>query len=111
MVRARVVGLIATALAVVVLAGCGGAPAPAAAPTGATIEHRYGSTTVPAQVERVATVGWNDQDFVLGLGVVPVMTRSWFDAYWTFPWVRAVTKGAEVPQPGEGGSRPLLRQR
>ncbi len=103
MVRARLVGLIATALAVAVLAGCGGAPAPAAAPTGATIEHRYGSTTVPVQVERVATVGWNDQDFVLGLGVVPVMTRSWFDAYWTFPWVQAVTKGAEVPQSGEDG--------
>lgn len=101
--RARLGGLIATVLVAVVLAGCGGPAAPTAAPTGATIEHRYGTTTVPAQVERVATVGWNDQDFVLGLGVVPVMTRSWFDAYWSFPWVRAVTKGAEVPRSGEDG--------
>ena len=77
---------LALVLALVVLTGCGspsgGATAPAAPATasaGAVVEHKFGSTEVPANVERVATVGWNDQDFVLSLGVVPVVTRAWYD--------------------------------
>ena len=61
-----------------------------------TIEHRLGKTTIPAPPERVFTVGWNDQDFVLSLGVVPVGTRAWFDEYSDYPWVSEVTGGEEL---------------
>ncbi|MGU3499514.1 ABC transporter substrate-binding protein [Mycobacterium sp. C31M] len=43
------------------------------------------------------TVGWNDQDDVLALGVIPVGTRSFFDNYNDFPWVKEATDGQGVP--------------
>jgi iron complex transport system substrate-binding protein len=94
----------------VVLAACGspggGATAPAAPATasaGPVVEHKFGSTEVPANVERVATVGWNDQDFALPLGVVPVVTRAWFDDYDTYPWVQKATGGKGVEAAGSDG--------
>ncbi|RSM74532.1 ABC transporter substrate-binding protein [Actinoplanes sp. ATCC 53533] len=53
-----------------------------------SIAHKFGSTTIEKQPERVLTVGWNDQDPVLALGVVPVSTREWFTEYPTYPWVK-----------------------
>ena len=44
----------------------------------------------------MATVGWNDQDFALSLGVVPVVTREWFDDYNSYPWVQQATGGKGV---------------
>jgi len=69
------------------------AAAPAASGSAAaafpvTIAHKFGSTTIEKQPERVLTVGWNDQDPVLALGVVPVSTREWFTEYPTYPWVK-----------------------
>lgn len=61
-----------------------------------TIEHKFGTTEIPADPQRVVTVGWNDQDFVLALGVIPVATRAWFDDYNSFPWVVEATDGAGV---------------
>jgi len=55
-------------------------------------------------MQRVATVGWNDQDFVLSLGVVPVMTREWFDSYDSYPWVQRATAGKGVDAVGGDGS-------
>lgn len=88
-----------------VAAGCGGGtPEPeAAAPvesTGAfpvTIEHRYGSTQVPAAPQRVVTVGLTDHDTVLALGVTPVALTDWFgdqpDGVW--PWARELLGDAQ----------------
>lgn len=57
-----------------------------------TIEHAFGETTIEEEPERVATLGWSDQDHVLALGVVPVAaskltfggndggSSDWFDA-------------------------------
>ena len=42
-----------------------------------TIEHLYGSTTVPAAPRRVAAVGLGDADVLLALGVVPVLVPVW----------------------------------
>lgn len=69
------------------------AAAPAASGSAAaafpvSIAHKFGSTTIEKQPERVLTVGWNDQDPVLALGVVPVSTREWFAEYPTYPWVK-----------------------
>ncbi|GAA5030299.1 iron-siderophore ABC transporter substrate-binding protein [Microbacterium fluvii] len=37
-----------------------------------TITHALGETTIDAKPERVATIGWSNQDVALALGVVPV---------------------------------------
>lgn len=93
--------LVAFLLGIGLLAGCGGSDSPSASeePSGesVTITHKFGETTVPADAERVVTVGWSDQDFVLALGVVPVGTRSWFENYNDFPWVKEATDGKGVP--------------
>jgi iron complex transport system substrate-binding protein len=70
------------------------AQAPAA--EAVTISHKFGETKVPADPQRVVTVGWTDQDFVLPFGVVPVSTRSFFEEYNNYPWVKAATDGKGV---------------
>lgn len=57
-----------------------------------TLEHSFGETTIESDPQRIATVGWGDQDILLALGEVPVgATRitwggneggstDWFDA-------------------------------
>lgn len=93
--------LAAFLLGVGLLAGCAGSDDRSAGQEpsagSVTITHKFGETTVPANPERVVTVGWNDQDFVLALGVVPVGTRSWFENYNDFPWVKEATDGKGVP--------------
>ena len=98
--------LLATAtLGIGLVAGCGG-PTPqaqnssgaaAAAGETVTIANKFGETKIPANPKRVVTVGWNDQDFVLALGVIPVGTRSFFENYNDFPWVKEATGGKGVP--------------
>lgn len=55
-----------------------------------TVEHRLGTTTIPADPQRVVVVGLTEQDVLLELGVVPVATTEWYgeqpDAVW--PWAR-----------------------
>lgn len=89
-----------------VLSGCGGATKSDSASSTAnssaagepvTISHKFGETKVPANPQRVVTVGWTDQDYVLALGVVPVATRAFFDNYNDFPWVKKETDGKGVP--------------
>ena len=79
------VGVVASSLA---LASCAGAE-PGSAPTSGesscestgpaplgneavSIEHALGTTEVPADISRVASVGWGNQDVALALGVAPV---------------------------------------
>ncbi|MEU0560844.1 ABC transporter substrate-binding protein [Dactylosporangium sp. NPDC006015] len=97
----------AALLAVTGLAACGddtkdsaaatpsGSAAPAAFPV--TIEHKFGSTKIESEPKRVLTVGWNDQDFVLALGVTPVSTREWFTEYPNYPWVKSALGGKTLP--------------
>ena len=74
-----------------VAAACGGDDDDArrATPTGGTdaeveavfpaeVEHAFGTTVVEEAPERVVTVGYNDQDFVLAFGVEPVAVRWWY---------------------------------
>ena len=37
-----------------------------------TIEHAFGETVIESKQERIATVGWGNQDTPLALGIVPV---------------------------------------
>ncbi|MBB5874154.1 iron complex transport system substrate-binding protein [Allocatelliglobosispora scoriae] len=99
------IGRLATAaLLAVALTACGGqgddtaTPAPSAgAAFPVTIEHKFGATTIPARPGKVVTVGWNDQDFALAVGVVPVSTREWFTEYPTYPWVQPKLGGKPLP--------------
>ncbi len=92
--RVLVVGF---CVAIGLVAGCTSAPEQSADPGAVTIAHKFGETTVPADPQRVVTVGWNDQDFVLALGVVPVAARDFFENYNKFPWVEEATGGEGVP--------------
>lgn len=46
-----------------------------------SLDHKYGSTTIEAEPERIVTVGLTDQDAVLALGKVPVGTTEWLGGY------------------------------
>ncbi len=74
----------------------GTAAAPAA--SGAfpvTVEHKFGATEVPARPERVLSLGYNDHDAILALGVTPIATRYWFGEQpgAIFPWAQASLAG------------------
>ncbi|MET2718098.1 iron-siderophore ABC transporter substrate-binding protein [Streptomyces harbinensis] len=68
-----------------------------------TIEHALGTTTIPEQPERVATVAWANHEVPLALGVVPVgMAAANFgddDGDGVLPWVteKLDELGAETP--------------
>jgi len=103
----------AVAAAAVLLTGCAaGSPQPADSPPSGdetvsafpvTIEHVYGTTTIPAQPERIATVAWANHEVPLALGVVPVgMSKATWgddDGDGVLPWVedRLTALGAETP--------------
>src|SRR4051794_19734351 len=105
----------ALALAAAVLSGlaaCGGSDDTEEAATSSsssdvcawpgTIENRVGATEIPAEPERVVTVGFNDQDFVLALGVTPVGVRENLGDYdvENRPWAQQQLGGAEFPTVG-----------
>ena len=102
----RRLALFSAGLLLASVAACGStddettAPAasgPAVAAFPVSIEHKFGSTTIEKKPSRIVTVGWNDQDFVLSLGEVPVSTREWFTEYPTYPWVSAKLAGRKLP--------------
>lgn len=55
-----------------------------------TIEHKFGSTEIPAEPTRVVSVGSNDQDAILAVGVKPVAVTYWYGdhPFATFPWAQ-----------------------
>jgi iron complex transport system substrate-binding protein len=92
------------------LAACGGDDgaagsdeAPADGDTGAaeafpvTIEHKYGETVIEEAPERVVSVGFTDQDFLLALDVVPVGIRDWYgdQPHAVWPWAQDELGDAE----------------
>ncbi|WNI25016.1 iron-siderophore ABC transporter substrate-binding protein [Streptomyces sp. ITFR-16] len=68
-----------------------------------TIKHALGTTVIPAEPERVATVNWANDEVPLALGVVPVgMAKANFgddDGDGVLPWTEARLKelGAKTP--------------
>ncbi|MGX6509483.1 ABC transporter substrate-binding protein [Rhodococcus sp. SJ-2] len=103
------VALVLTTAAALVLTACGtsdestgpesGNGAEGAFPVEVT--DKYGTVTIEEQPERIVTVGFNDQDFVLALGQVPVGTREYmgFD-YQNRPWAQEQLDGQEIPEVG-----------
>ncbi|MFF6783529.1 ABC transporter substrate-binding protein [Streptomyces sp. NPDC012510] len=64
-----------------------------------SLDHKYGSTTIKAEPQRIVTVGLTDQDAVLALGKVPVGTTEWLGGYKgaVGPWAEDKLAGAEAP--------------
>ena len=97
----------ATAASVLLMTGCTAA-APEGADAGAsgafpvTLEHNYGETTIETKPERVITIGWNAQDVVAALGVVPVATTdfTWGTVDKYLPWFadKVEQLGGELPE-------------
>jgi iron complex transport system substrate-binding protein len=95
------------------LTACGGseddgsasaaAASSASGPFPVTIENRFGTTEIPAEPQRVVTVGFNDQDFVLALGVTPVGERDNLGDYdaTTRPWAEELLPAEEIPTVGD----------
>jgi iron complex transport system substrate-binding protein len=55
-----------------------------------SVEHKFGTTVVPATPQRVACVGLTEHDAVLALGVKPVAVTEWFGErpYATWSWAQ-----------------------
>ncbi|WP_424529405.1 iron-siderophore ABC transporter substrate-binding protein [Sphaerisporangium viridialbum] len=64
-----------------------------------TVEHKYGSVTIPSAPKRIVTVGLTDQDSVLALGEVPVGTTEWLGGYAGAigPWATGKLGGGALP--------------
>ena len=86
------------ALAGLLPAGCGSDdPEPEATPPAAegaafpaTVEHKFGTTTVEREPGRIVVVGLTEQDTVLALGHTPIATTEWYgdQPYAVWPWAR-----------------------
>ncbi|MET9256467.1 iron-siderophore ABC transporter substrate-binding protein [Streptomyces sp. NPDC003717] len=108
--RIRPVAVAASALLMLSVAACGsgdgddsGAPASdSKADKGAfpvSIGHRFGTTTVKSEPQRIVTVGLTDQDTVLALGKVPVGTTEFVGEYKgaVGPWAEKALGGKQRP--------------
>ncbi|MEV5840820.1 iron-siderophore ABC transporter substrate-binding protein [Streptomyces sp. NPDC051985] len=64
-----------------------------------TIAHKFGSTTIKSEPQRIVTVGLTDQDAVLALGKVPVATTEWLGGYKGAigPWAEDKLGSAAAP--------------
>lgn len=60
-----------------------------------TIEHQYGSTTITEAPQRVVSIGYTEQDFLLAVGVTPVAVRYWYgdEADTVRPWAQEFVEG------------------
>ncbi|SFA39319.1 iron complex transport system substrate-binding protein [Rhodococcoides kroppenstedtii] len=86
--RSRLLVAVAAAC-LLVLTGCSsGGEGDAVGET--TVTHAFGDTVVPANPQRVVSVGLTEQDTLLALGIVPVGVTEWYgdQPYATWPWAR-----------------------
>lgn len=67
-----------------------------------SIENKFGTTVIPAQPERVATVDYAGADNVLALGFQPLTARKWFGPYDNALWPWAQVLSTEDPSLLEG---------
>ncbi len=62
-----------------------------------TVAHKFGSTDIAAEPERVVSLGFQEHDTVFALGVAPVAVRYWYgpEDDVIFPWAEAAAGDAE----------------
>lgn len=102
---ARSLGLVVLALSALVACGDDDTASSAAADAPATddgafpvtMEHKYGTTTIPEEPERVVAAGFNDADYALAFGVVPVGVRDFIGDFpeEERPWAQEALDGAQ----------------
>ena len=91
------------------LAACGRSKSASSTTSGKTIsiKHVYGTTEVPADATKVATVAWANQDVLLALGIMPLgfSKQTWgvTDGSGMLPWTKEkvdelTAKGAAHPK-------------
>lgn len=63
-----------------------------------TIEHKFGTTALDVQPERVATVDGNGADNILALGMQPVTIENWYGGYeqGLWPWAEPLLNTTPV---------------
>ena len=69
-----------------------------------TIEHKFGETTIPAEPNRIVSVGYTEQDDLFALGEAPIAIRPWAKAvpHGVWPWAEDAANGAEPMVLGRG---------
>jgi iron complex transport system substrate-binding protein len=105
--------IMSAVLSAVLLGACAAPAGPSAPATGQsgsfpiTVEHAFGSTTVPAPPQRIVTAGFTEQDIVMALGATPVGVTEWYgdQPFATWPWARDELGDAkpEVLRTTDGG--------
>lgn len=50
------------------------------------VVHKFGTASIEGQPTRILTIGYSEQDAVLGLGVTPIATREWFGGFDSAVW-------------------------
>ncbi|RRQ25350.1 iron-siderophore ABC transporter substrate-binding protein [Rhodococcus sp. Eu-32] len=105
--RTSYLRIAAGAAAVALVAGCssdGSSSSTNSDESGAfpvTITHHFGETTVDSEPSSIVTIGFNEQDFVLALGVKPVATRGNLSYdYRNRPWAQEALGGTDIPEVG-----------
>ena len=97
------------ALAALGLAACGGSSddlesaTTAKAEDGAlpaTVEHKYGTTTIEEAPKRIVVTGLREQDALLALGDAPVATTEWYGKKpgAIFPWAERALGESPLPE-------------
>lgn len=61
-----------------------------------TVDTKFGRVVVKSQPKRVAVVGYDDQDYVMAFGAVPVLARSFAGQDVLQPWAEKAAGGAEL---------------
>ncbi|WP_354059220.1 ABC transporter substrate-binding protein [Devosia sp. 2618] len=61
-------------------------------------EHKFGTTTLEAQPERVVSLGYSSIDHYLAMGVAPVAVREWYGGYpnGSWPWAQDALGDASI---------------
>jgi iron complex transport system substrate-binding protein len=74
--------------------------------TGPAIRHKFGQTEIPDDPRRVVTVGLNDHDALLALGVAPVAVVDWYGDYdyAAWPWAQDALGDARPEVVGDAES-------
>lgn len=104
-----ITSVVSAVLVAATIAACGGTnTARTATPSGGadagafpvTIAHKYGSTEITAEPQRVVTVGLTEQDALIALGKVPVGATKWLGEYdgAVMPWAEDELNGAPRPK-------------
>jgi iron complex transport system substrate-binding protein len=105
-VRSSVLKLAAGATAIALAAGCSSDDSSSSTTAESwafpvTLSHAFGETTIESEPSNVVTIGFNEQDFVLALGVKPVATRGNLSYdYRQRPWAQDALGGTEIPEVG-----------